>query len=77
VPQGAEHTYRVLEADGGRQLTILTPAGFEHFFARMAAEGLKIPEDMPRINEIAAEFKLRFTGPPLPPESPEPLESPD
>jgi mannose-6-phosphate isomerase-like protein (cupin superfamily) len=66
VPRGAEHTYRVLDENGGAQLTILSPGGFEHFFAAVAAEGLTIPEDMPRINEIAAEFNLRFTGPPLP-----------
>ena len=66
VPRGAEHTYRVLDENGGTQLTILSPGGFEHFFAAVAAEGLTIPEDMPRINEIAAEFHLRFTGPPLP-----------
>lgn len=65
VPQGAAHTYRVLESNGGRQLTILAPAGFEYFFSRMAAENLKIPQDMERINEIAAEFSLRFVGPPL------------
>ncbi len=69
VPRGAEHTYRVLEENGGKQLTILSPGGFEHFFAAVAAEGLEIPGDMPRISEIAAEFKLRFTGPPLPAES--------
>ena len=66
VPRGTEHTYRVLDQNGGTQLTILSPGGFEHFFAAVAAEGLTIPEDMPRINEIAAEFHLRFTGPPLP-----------
>lgn len=66
VPQGAEHTYRVLGEEGGTQLTIMSPGGFEHFFAAVAAEGLRIPEDMPRIEEIAAEFELRFTGPPLP-----------
>lgn len=68
VPRGAEHTYRVLEEDGGTQLTIMSPGGFEHFFAAVAAEGLRIPEDMPRIEEIAAGFQLRFTGPPLPAE---------
>ncbi len=68
VPRGAEHTYRVLGENGGTQLTIMSPGGFEHFFAAVAAEGLRIPEDMPRISEIAAEFELRFTGPPLPAE---------
>lgn len=66
VPRGSEHTYRVLAENGGTQLIILAPGGFEHFFAAVAAEGLTIPEDMPRISEIAAQFQLRFTGPPLP-----------
>ncbi len=34
----------------------------------MAAENLRIPEDMPRITEIAKQFNLTFTGPPLPEE---------
>lgn len=65
VPKGATHTYRVLEPNGGRQLTILAPAGFEHFFSRMAEENLRIPQDMEKISKIAAEFNLRFVGPPL------------
>jgi len=66
VPAGAAHTFRVLDPGGGRQLVILSPAGLEHFFSQMAAEGLEIPRDMERINEIAAGFKLRFIGAPLP-----------
>lgn len=66
VPAGAAHTFRVLDPSGGRQLVMLSPAGMEHFFSQMAAEGLEIPRDMERINEIATGFKLRFVGPPLP-----------
>lgn len=65
VPRGTEHTFRVLGSRPGRHLTILTPGGFEGFFAEMAARALRIPEDMPAIAEAAARFHLTFTGPPL------------
>lgn len=68
VPQGVEHTFRITSADGGRHPVVLTPGGFQGFFGAVAAEGLTIPEDMDRINAIAAQYDLRFTGPPLPPE---------
>lgn len=67
VPRGAEHSYRIETQDGGQMLTIVVPGGFEHFFEAVAAEDLMVPEDMPRISEIAERFHLRFTGPPLPP----------
>ena len=67
VPRGTEHTYRVESENGGRMLTIVVPGGFERFFEAMAAEALVIPDDMPRIGEIAERFELEFTGPPLPP----------
>lgn len=65
VPRGAEHSYRVETEDGGQMLTIVAPGGFERFFEAVAAEQLVVPEDMPRIAEIAEGFHLRFTGPPL------------
>lgn len=67
VPRGAEHSYRVETEAGGEMLTIMVPGGFERFFEAVAAEDLVVPEDMPRISEIADRFQLRFTGPPLPP----------
>ena len=65
APRGAEHTFHILSEDGGKLLIMLTPAGFEGFFEAVAAEGLEIPQDMDRINEIATQFKQRLTGPPL------------
>ncbi|WP_367278306.1 cupin domain-containing protein [uncultured Roseobacter sp.] len=67
APAGAEHTFRMLSEEGGKQITVLTPGGFEGFFEAVVAEELKVPEDMARIGEIAADFQLRFTGPPLAP----------
>ncbi|MBT9385878.1 cupin domain-containing protein [Pseudooceanicola sp. CBS1P-1] len=66
IPRGAEHTFRVTEGPS-RHLVILTPGGFEGFFAEMARGQFAIPEDMPAIEASAARHNLRFTGPPLGP----------
>jgi quercetin dioxygenase-like cupin family protein len=63
VPRGTEHTFKAL-ADT-RKLVILTPGGFEGFFAEMARGAFRIPEDMGLISESAARHHLAFTGPPL------------
>ena len=65
IPRGHEHTFRVVSAEPSRHLVILTPSGFEGFFAEMAAGQFRIPEDMERINQSATRHHLRFTGPPL------------
>lgn len=65
VPRGREHTFRVVGDTPSRHLVILTPGGFEGFFAEMAAGNFRIPEDMDSIQESAARHSLRFTGPPL------------
>ena len=65
VPRGKEHTFRIVSDVPSRHLVILTPGGFEGFFAEMAAGQLRIPEDMGQIAEIAARYQLTFTGPPL------------
>ena len=65
VPRGSEHTYRVVGDMPCRHLVILTPGGFERFFAEMAAAQFAIPDDMPSMLEAAGRHHLRFTGPPL------------
>lgn len=65
IPRGREHTFRAIGAAPSRHLVILTPGGFEGFFREMATRGCRIPEDMETIGAIAAQYKLRFTGPPL------------
>lgn len=74
VPRGREHTFRVVSDVPARHLVILTPGGFEGFFAEMAAEQCRIPEDMPAIERIAARYHLTFTGPPLAPVTPETVQ---
>lgn len=65
VPRGTEHTFRVISDVPSRHLVILTPGGFEGFFADMARGQFRIPEDMAEITGIAARHHLTFTGPPL------------
>lgn len=65
VPRGAEHTFKVVGDTSCRHLVILTPGGFEGFFAEMAAGRFAIPDDMLAIEESAGRHNLRFTGPPL------------
>ena len=65
IPRGREHTFRVVGDRPGRHLLILTPGGFEGFFAEMARGGFRIPEDMAQVGASAARHGLRFTGPPL------------
>jgi quercetin dioxygenase-like cupin family protein len=67
IPKGREHSFRIVSDTPARHLVILTPGGFEGFFAEMAALNLRIPDDMPAITQIAARYHLTFTGPPLGP----------
>ena len=68
IPRGVPHTFVVLGGAPSRHLVILTPGGFEGFFAEMAAGQFTIPDDMPQIEESAARFSLTFCGPPLSPD---------
>ncbi|VVT11846.1 cupin domain-containing protein [Hoeflea sp. EC-HK425] len=65
VPRGKQHTFRVVSDAPARHLVILTPGGFEGFFAEMADNNYRIPEDMPAIADCAARYQLSFTGPAL------------
>ncbi|MDK1373056.1 MULTISPECIES: cupin domain-containing protein [unclassified Sinorhizobium] len=65
IARGSEHTFQVIGDTPCRHLVILTPGGFEEFFAEMAAGQFSIPDDMPAIVEAAGRHNLRFTGPPL------------
>ena len=46
APRGVAHTYANLRGAPARALLVITPAGFERYFARMAAErqGIEPPE---------------------------------
>lgn len=64
IPRGKEYTFKVVGDEPCRHLVILTPGGFEGFFADMAAGQCCIPEDMPAIEESAKRNNMAFTGPP-------------
>lgn len=65
VPRGKEHTFRVVGGAPSRHILVLTPGGFEGFFAEMARAQCRIPEDMATIVEVASRYALTLTGPPL------------
>lgn len=65
IPRGVAHTYRVTSAHGARLLAVMTPGGFEAFFEAASREGLRVPQDMERLQALAATHHLRFVGPPL------------
>ena len=65
IPRSTNHTFKVVGGEPSRHLVILTPGGFEGFFAEMATGQFRIPEDMPAIEESARRHHLSFTGPPL------------
>ena len=65
IPRGKEHTFKAIGTEPCRHLIILTPGGFEGFFAEMGQGQFQIPQDMPAIEESAARHNLTFTGPPL------------
>ncbi|GGL67753.1 cupin domain-containing protein [Wenxinia marina] len=65
ILRGREHTYRTASDVPSRHLVILTPGGFEGFFAEMAQNAYQIPADMDAIVESATRHNLAFTGPPL------------
>ncbi|WP_316012956.1 cupin domain-containing protein [Roseobacter sp. HKCCA0434] len=65
IPRGTEHTFKVGGSEPCRHLVILTPGGFEGFFADMAAGAFAIPDHMPQIEDSAKRHKMSFTGPPL------------
>lgn len=65
IARGKEHTFKVTDDAPCRHLVILTPGGFEGFFADMATGQFAIPDDMPAIAESAERHNLALTGPPL------------
>jgi mannose-6-phosphate isomerase-like protein (cupin superfamily) len=63
VPRGMPHTFLNVGEGAGRLFMGFSPGGSEAFFTRVAAEGLAVPNDMPRIAALGAEHNLEFLGP--------------
>ena len=64
VPRGTPHSF-MTGAKGATCLTVLTPGGFEGFFAEMARGQFQMPQDMTAVAEIAARYGSRRIGPGL------------
>lgn len=64
VPRGAPHSF-MTGADGARCITVLTPGGFEGFFAEMARGQFQMPQDMATVAAIAARYGSHIAGPGL------------
>jgi mannose-6-phosphate isomerase-like protein (cupin superfamily) len=61
LPRGTAHCYRNTGATASRQWILTTPSGFEHFFARCAAEFARPGgPDMERIVGFARERGIEF-----------------
>jgi quercetin dioxygenase-like cupin family protein len=56
APRGQVHSFRNAGTTEGKIHVILAPAGLERFFEKLAR--LTIPDDMPRIIELFAEYGL-------------------
>lgn len=65
IEKGREHTFRIIGEMPARMVTVMTPGGFDGFFAEMAKGQYRIPQDMAQIAAIGAKYNLEFTGPPL------------
>jgi quercetin dioxygenase-like cupin family protein len=62
APRGVPHTFANLSGAPARQLIVCTPAGFERYFARMAAEREGVDPPEWALQEIPA---VTHVGPPL------------
>jgi mannose-6-phosphate isomerase-like protein (cupin superfamily) len=64
LPRGTPHSF-MTGAKGARCLTVLTPGGFEGFFAEMGKGGFRMPQDLATVTAIAAQYGSHLIGPGL------------
>lgn len=64
APRGIPHTYRCVSQSGGKLSVVLTPSGFENFFAEIGAMSPQEQQDIPRVMEVAKRYGLEFLPPP-------------
>jgi mannose-6-phosphate isomerase-like protein (cupin superfamily) len=73
LPRGVPHTFLVDGDEPARLISLSLPGGFEEFFAAAGRpaerDGLppQEPPDVPRLQQVGAQFGLQFVGPPLRP----------
>ncbi len=63
LQRGVPHTFRVIGSETGRNLTVLTPGGFEEFFIEAAAGDLRMPDRMKELGVLADRYGIEFRGP--------------
>ncbi|HEX8395247.1 MAG TPA: cupin domain-containing protein [Longimicrobium sp.] len=65
LPRGVPHTYRNAGTEIARHWVIVTPAGFDRFYARWSEEfNQPAGPDMASLMQIAAEHGIEILGPP-------------
>lgn len=64
APRGIPHTYRCVSASGGKLSVVLTPSGFENFFAEIGAMSPQQQQDIPRVIAIGKNYGLEILPPP-------------
>lgn len=62
LPRGVPHTFRVTPDGPARFLGVVTPGGFQGFFAAAAAAGAG-PQDPAALEAVADRFRVAFLGP--------------
>lgn len=60
APRGIPHTYRCVSQTTGKLSVVLTPPGFENFFAEIGAMSQQEQQDIPRVMEIAKGYGLEI-----------------
>ena len=64
LPRGVPHTFRIVSKTPGRNVAVLTPGGFETFFADVAVRDLRIPADNGALAQLGERYGIEFLGPP-------------
>jgi hypothetical protein len=58
------HTFRIAGKTPGRNVAVLTPGGFENFFADAVAHDLRLPPDPVTLASLSERYGIEFRGPP-------------
>ena len=65
VPRRTEHAFRVLGDRPARIVALLTPGGFEGYFAGLLEGGFEMPRDREAVAALGRRFGQVITGAPL------------
>ena len=60
APAGVPHTYRYLGKSPGRLMCVITPSGFEGFFAEIGVLTPQQQQNIPRVIELAKKYGLEI-----------------